>query len=90
MRILKAQISGRVQGVWFRASTQDYGNRLGLTGWVKNNPDGKVEVYAEGEKELLNKLLEWLHRGPKYARVSHVDYSFEEGTPRYQDFQIKY
>lgn len=67
-------VSGRVQGVWFRASTQDKAKELGLTGWAKNLPDGRVEVFASGERHLLAQLHEWLKVGPEKAIVEEVTY----------------
>lgn len=67
-------VSGRVQGVWFRANTKDQATRLGLSGWVRNLPDGRVEVMACGEKEQLRQLYQWLQKGPEKARVSFVSY----------------
>ncbi len=69
-------VSGLVQGVWFRAGTNDEANKLGLTGWVRNLPDGRVEVFACGERETVMKLAEWLKTGPKRAKVS--DYICDE------------
>ncbi len=65
-------VSGKVQGVWFRASTQDRAKELGLTGWARNLPDGRVEVMAYGRFEQLHELYEWLKQGPELARVSDV------------------
>ena len=65
-------ISGRVQGVWYRASTEEEAKKLGLTGWARNLPDGRVEVMAFGEKEKLMQLYAWLQRGPKLAKVEAV------------------
>ncbi len=71
-------VSGKVQGVWFRVSTQDRANDLGLTGWVRNVNDGRVEVLACGEKEKLTQLVAWLHEGPELAEVTDV--SCEESS----------
>ena len=65
-------VSGKVQGVFFRASTQQQAIALGLTGYVRNLVDGDVEVVACGEKEPLDELLTWLHNGPKPAEVHKV------------------
>lgn len=65
-------ISGKVQGVWFRASTEAEAKRLGITGWVRNLTDGRVEVMACGEKEAILELHAWLQHGPKLANVSGV------------------
>ena len=70
---VRAVVRGRVQGVGFRASTQDEGERLGLSGWVRNLPDGSVELEAEGPRALLEALLAWCAVGPPGARVVGVE-----------------
>jgi acylphosphatase len=84
---LHAVVHGRVQGVFFRVSTRDAAARLGLGGWVKNLPDGTVEVFAEGERSLLEDFHRWLGRGPEGARVTAVDADWGEGdgdpSPRF-------
>lgn len=65
-------ISGRVQGVWFRASTRDEAQRLGLAGHARNLPDGRVEVLACGSAVALDALAAWLWRGPEMAEVEDV------------------
>ena len=65
-------ISGRVQGVCFRASTQICARHLGLTGWVRNMIDGRVEAVACGEHTQLEEFENWLHKGPELARVDSV------------------
>lgn len=72
-------VSGRVQGVWYRASTQQQAVQLGLQGWVRNLPDGRVELVAAGEQELLDQLQEWLWQGPIHAQVEHVQVEEYEG-----------
>ena len=67
------RITGRVQGVFFRASTRDEATRRGLTGYAVNKPDGSVEVLACGPVNELAALEVWLHRGPRHARVDAVD-----------------
>ena len=66
-------VHGRVQGVFFRASTQKTAEGLGLTGWVKNCSDGSVEIHAEGDKEKLEELIAWCRQGPPSASVSDID-----------------
>lgn len=66
-------VSGRVQGVFFRAGTQQAAQRLGLTGWVRNLPDGRVELIACGDDAALRQLEAWLHEGPPHARVENVE-----------------
>ncbi len=68
-------VTGRVQGVFYRASTQQQARQLSITGWVRNLPTGQVEVYACGQPEDLDAFCEWLHQGPQMARVSSVDYT---------------
>ncbi len=66
-------VTGRVQGVFFRASAMEAALSLGLAGWVRNLPDGSVEVYAEGGKSLVMEMIEWCRQGPPLAAVSGVD-----------------
>jgi acylphosphatase len=81
-------VRGRVQGMFFRASTQREAKRLGLTGWVKNRPDGSVEVFAEGEEEGLKELIGWANRGPSAARVERVDVRWRSFVGDFSDFRI--
>ena len=69
---LEVRISGRVQGVWFRASTREEARRRGLDGWVRNLPDGRVEAVFEGEEAALEGMLAWCRLGPPGARVDEV------------------
>jgi acylphosphatase len=68
----KFRVEGRVQGVWFRESTRQQAERLGITGYAINCRDGSVEVLACGEPEALDALAEWLQQGPPMARVRSV------------------
>jgi acylphosphatase len=81
-------VRGRVQGVFFRASTQREAKRLGLTGWVKNRPDGGVEILAEGEEDGLKELIGWANRGPTAARVERVDVRWRSFVGDFFDFRI--
>jgi acylphosphatase len=72
MHTVHLVIKGKVQGVFYRASTKDKANELGIKGWVKNMPDGNVEVLATGNKDQLKSFIEWCGRGPKQAIVSDV------------------
>jgi acylphosphatase len=73
MTTLHCFVSGRVQGVFFRSSTQDQANQLGLSGWVRNLPDGRVEVLAQGNPDAIEELHSWLELGPRHASVSDVE-----------------
>ena len=91
MRINKhVIISGRVQGVWFRSSTKQKANQLGLMGWVRNTDDGCVEAVFEGEEELVKEMIEWCQHGPPLARVENVEMKDQNLTDSYDDFTIKY
>ncbi len=82
-------VSGRVQGVFYRAATQDRARRLGLTGWVRNLPDGRVELVACGDETRLKQLEEWLWQGPPHARVEGVTVT-DAGNQGFTDFNISY
>lgn len=86
---VRLKIYGRVQGVFFRASTLDKAKELGLSGWVRNNPDGSVEVLAEGLKEGIEKLVEWSHAGPRHAYVNRVDIQWERFVDEFTSFTIE-
>jgi acylphosphatase len=66
-------VSGRVQGVSFRAYAEQAAARLGLTGWVRNEPDGAVAAHVEGEADAVDAFVRWCHEGPPSARVSGVE-----------------
>jgi acylphosphatase len=72
MRRVRAIITGRVQGVSYRASTATEARRLGVVGWVKNRSDGSVELEAEGDDDKVRALLVWCENGPPMARVTNV------------------
>lgn len=83
------RIEGRVQGVFFRASTLDQAIRLGLKGWVRNCPDGSVEVVAEGERKKIDDLVEWCRHGPPGAHVRDVLIQWEDFQGEFPDFRIR-
>ncbi len=88
--LLHAVVKGRVQGVGFRYFTQKIAHELGLKGWVRNNPDGTVEVWAEGDENTLKIFLEHLKEGPPLAIVENIDYKFLEEEGGFTDFEIRY
>jgi acylphosphatase len=82
---------GRVQGVFYRDSTRKKAQELGVTGTVKNLPDGTVQIVAEGSRETLETLAEWAKQGPPASNVSHLDISWtEKGSSRFNSFEIIY
>jgi acylphosphatase len=87
---LHAIVSGRVQGVNFRYYTTHEAQRLHLTGWVRNNNDGTVEVTAEGTREDLEGLLTFLHTGSPAAEVKQVTNDWQEATGEFKDFRTRY
>lgn len=82
------KVSGRVQGVFFRASTESTARRLGLTGWVRNLPDGGVELVACGDESKLQELEQWLWQGPPHARVEQVT-GREVPTQLFSGFSVR-
>ena len=83
-------IEGIVQGVFFRASTIEESSKLGLTGWVMNCSDGRVEAVFEGEIDKIEQIIEWCKKGPPGAVVSNVETVLERATGEYDSFTIKY
>jgi acylphosphatase len=81
-------ITGRVQGVGFRYFTQDTALREGVTGWVRNLPDGEVEALVEGEAEAVIRVERALRSGPRGARVDGVHVEIEEPTGAYRTFSV--
>jgi acylphosphatase len=79
-------VSGRVQGVFFRQSTENRARELGLTGGVRNLPDGRVEAIAEGEADALAHLIAFCHVGPPAAHVDHVEVHWEAPTGEFSGF----
>ncbi len=82
-------IKGQVQGVFFRKWVKEKAEELGLTGWAQNLTDGRVEVVAEGEREKVNRLIELIRKGPRLAKVEHIDVSWEGATGEFGDFEIR-
>ena len=81
-------ISGIVQGVFYRKTAHEKAESLGITGYIRNNPDGEVEIYAEGEKEALVELIAWCQKGPPHARVREVVVDWQGSADRYRTFQV--
>jgi len=83
-------ISGRVQGVWFRATTRQKAEQLGLTGWVRNTYDGNVEAVFEGEENSVQEMLDWCRHGPPLSKVDNVEVKNESPTNGFDSFSIRY
>ncbi|MDX5482108.1 MAG: acylphosphatase [Hymenobacteraceae bacterium] len=81
------RVHGKVQGVFFRASTQEKAEELGLSGFVKNEDDGTVYLEAEGDSEALQKLEQWAHEGPRHAKVQKVEVEEKEGLRGFEGFE---
>ncbi len=90
MRRTHVFISGRVQGVFFRAYTRETAMTLKLTGWVRNLPDGKVESVFEGKNEDVEAMLEWCKKGPPHAIVNNVEAFDEPYMGEFHNFRITY
>jgi acylphosphatase len=91
MRIrLRLQISGRVQGVWYRGATETEARRLGVDGWVRNLPDGSVEALIEGEPSAVRALADWCREGPPGAHVRDVAESSEPAGDDLAGFRIRH
>ena len=83
-------VEGRVQGVFFRACTRDEAVRLGLSGWVRNRPNGSVEALVEGKKGAVNKMVQWFQQGSPHSIVEKVHLSEESPLGDFGTFEIHY
>ena len=83
----KIIVKGRVQGVWYRGSTQHKARELGVRGFVKNEPDGSVYIEAEGNEHTLAQLVTWCQKGPELAKVKNVEVR-EGDVCHYRNFEI--
>ena len=87
-RRVRLRIRGRVQGVFYRDSTQREAQRMGLRGWVRNRSDGSVEAIAQGPPERVAALIDWCHEGPPLARVVEVNVIEESGDVDEPEFEV--
>lgn len=90
MERVRLIVNGDVHTVGFRYSTIEIARDLGLVGWVKNNPDGTVEIVAEGPKEKLGNLIIWSKKGPPLARVEDVKVDWQGITGEFSSFDVRY
>jgi acylphosphatase len=86
---LHLRITGRVQGVFYRASTEAKARELGLAGWVRNCIDGSVEAVSEGPRADLEALMSWCRQGPPAARVEGVEASWSEARGEFSGFEVR-
>ena len=89
-RAIEAVVSGRVQGVGYRYTTQQVGRRLGLAGWVRNDIGGSVTVRAQGRDEVVSRFVDFLREGPPAARVSTVDVNEASVDQTLTNFTVRY
>lgn len=89
MKRLTARIYGHVQGVFFRDTTRRQAQQRDITGWVRNERDGTVQVVAEGAEQDLEQMLDFLHRGPSAARVDRVEAEWQSATGEFTTFQVR-
>ena len=82
-------VSGRVQGVFYRASTREKALELGIKGWVMNKPDGSVYIAAEAEESKLDQFIEWCKKGPMMAKVDNIDIS-HQSPEGFSSFEVRY
>ncbi len=87
MRV-RVRITGRVQGVYFRAETQSAAQRIGVTGWVRNVRDGSVEAVFEGEAHRVREMVAWCWKGSPFSRVDDVEVIEEPYRNEFQDFRV--
>jgi len=90
MKRLRVKVYGRVQGIGFRYFVKKVANKLNLDGWVKNNPDGTVEILAQGPDKTLNEFLEHCKKGPFLAKVEKIDISEDKSKGEFRGFDIIY
>lgn len=83
-------ITGRVQGVFYRAYARDQAESLYLSGWVRNRPDGAVEAVVEGEAANVDLFIDWCRQGPPSARVEQVELERQDYSGEFQGFAVRY
>ncbi|MBU1992934.1 MAG: acylphosphatase [Patescibacteria group bacterium] len=82
------KITGTVQGVFYRAHAKEKAQTLGITGYAKNMPDGSVEILAQGERDKIEKLIEWCSEGPDASQVDNVEAEWREPQGKPEEFEI--
>ncbi|HEU4324610.1 MAG TPA: acylphosphatase [Roseiflexaceae bacterium] len=84
------RVSGRVQGVNFRSNTREQARSAGVSGWVRNLDDGRVEAVFEGPRSAVQRLVSWCYSGPGYARVERVEVEWQHPTGQEHGFKIEW
>ncbi|RLE04460.1 MAG: acylphosphatase [Candidatus Aminicenantes bacterium] len=87
---LHVYVSGLVQGVFYRDHTRRWADSLGIKGWVRNLPDGRVEAVLEGERDKVEALLQRMEEGPPLARVEKIEVEWEDYQGEFNDFRIRW
>lgn len=82
------KVFGQVQGVGFRYQAKQKADELGISGYVRNNNEGGIDIEAEGEKETLEKFIVWCRRGPTYAQVADVEFEYTDKVRNFNSFNI--
>ena len=82
-------VHGRVQGVFFRDSTRQRAVSAGVSGWVRNCPDGTVEAVFDGPDDAVERMVDWMRSGPSGAAVEHVELSEESGSGELEGFEVR-
>ncbi len=85
----RVYVSGKVQGVFFRDATREKAEQLGLAGWVRNLPDGRVEALFDGPSETVREMVRWCEEGPSHAEVEDVDAEFEASGGDLEGFEVR-
>ena len=83
-------LEGRVQGVYFRSYTREWAEGARVVGWVRNAPDGRLEVVLEGEEEDILEVVGYMKQGPPYAQVNKVNFDWEEPTGEFKEFSVRH
>ena len=83
-------VAGKVQGVFYRGNTRKQAEKSGVTGWVKNMADGRVEAVFEGEKEKVEEMVNWARKGPIWAKIEALDVIWEDFKGEFKGFEIRY
>lgn len=90
VKTVHVRISGKVQGVWFRASTKQQAEQRNVSGWVRNTSDGKVEAVFQGEADAVDDLVSWCHQGSSMSDVSAVSVKALDADEEFDGFNIRY